>query len=224
MSSASGTKSTHPGNNHLVDEPSDIVSATSIQLPKTVCYSLVEPPIGHNKETPVAGRIPPRILNFVPNRLATRIEVDGRDDHRVRHRALPSLQPLRLGRRERDPQRAPVVEQVEVHDPQRRVGELADVAAEEQRLARFERLQVRVSGQWSRTVTRSTHCNHGFLHPLSCRIDVRNSAPAPHVSELVHRVQLSVLVPRVVDQRDALDGRELLRAELLIELPWGAGP
>lgn len=74
-----------------------------------------------NKETPVADRIVPRILNSVPNRPATRIELNDRDDDRVRHRALPSLQVLHLGQRK----------QLEVHNPQRGVGELPGVADEE---------------------------------------------------------------------------------------------
>jgi len=59
--------------------------------------SLIEPSIGHNEEALVAGAFAPRILNFVSNRPSIRIKVNGGDNHRMRHRALCSLEALRLG-------------------------------------------------------------------------------------------------------------------------------
>ena len=145
--------------------------------------------------------------------------MNGSDDHRVCHRALSSLEALRLGRGKLDPQCALVVEQVEIHDSHGRVRELSDVTPEEERLAGFESLQWPMGrGSWSakNQVSRGsepghrTYSDHGLLHPLSCRVHVRDIPPAPHISELLDRVQLAVLVPRVVDQRDAQGGRELL--------------
>ena len=79
--------------------------------------------------------------------------------------------------------------------------------------------QIKGSGSKHRT-----YGDHGLLHPPHRRIDVRDVPPAPYVSELLDCVQLLVLVPWVIDQRDALGGWELRRAELLIELSWSTSP
>jgi len=48
-----------------------------------------------------------------------------------------------------------------------------------------------------------TYSDTGLLHPSNCRIDVRDVLATPRVSGLLGGVPLAVLVPRVVDQRDA---------------------
>ena len=62
---------------------------------------LVEPPIGHHKESLFPTVLTPRILNFITYWLAALgIDMDARDDHCVRHRRIIGAQTI--GFRERE--------------------------------------------------------------------------------------------------------------------------
>ena len=62
-----------------------------------------EPLVGHHEPTLLSRPLAPRILNFVPDRLASlRVDVYAADDHRMCHGRLVDLETLFLSQTELD--------------------------------------------------------------------------------------------------------------------------
>jgi hypothetical protein len=104
-----------------------------------------------------------------------------------------------------DTQRALVVEQVEIHDSHGRIGELSDVALEEERLAVFESAA-------SNTVTTASF----ILPTVALTFPISRTPPTLPTFSIVY-ISFALLVLGAVDQRDTRNGWVLPRAELVIE-------
>src|SRR6266699_605859 len=68
--------------------------------------SLVEPPVGHHKESLLSAVLAPRILHLVTQRLsALGIEMNARDDHCMSHCGLIRVQAVAFRKRKRNVKR-----------------------------------------------------------------------------------------------------------------------
>jgi hypothetical protein len=92
------------GYHHLIHEPIEEIGCREwLQPERYGKASLVEPPVGHHKETLLSAVLAPRILHLVTQGLpALEIEMDTRDDHCMSHCRLIRVQAVGFRKRKRN--------------------------------------------------------------------------------------------------------------------------
>ena len=91
------------GYHHLIHESVEVGGWLWLQPERNEKTSLVEPPVGHHKESLLSAVLAPRILHFVTQRLsALGIEMNARDDHCMSHCRLIHMQAVSFRKRKRN--------------------------------------------------------------------------------------------------------------------------
>jgi hypothetical protein len=147
---------------------------------------LVHPLVAHDKVTPHARRIRPRVLHAPAHRLIVLVKVHGSKDHGVCHLALTGEQTLSFAQAELNVEAQLVVDEVRIHDTFAGVGLLAYIGAEEDGRAFAQ------------------HGDAGFFQHGGVDVDVRDWAGVPDVAQVGDGEEAVVGVAWVVGQGDEL--------------------